>query len=156
VVPPFQKNQIKEMNVESDVVDDVVVLFNETDFSTSHLTQQDYEVAQLSNQFDFEVGEEVVIQGHPQKNYDLRPRTGAPKAITSDHNKKPKVPPKKNPSKGTLTKDHQPSPSKSVVPEVKEANILEASFILEHELRKIKIIVPLSELLKNEPFKNLL
>jgi hypothetical protein len=49
VVPPFQNNQIEEMDVESDVVDDVVVLFNETDFYTSHLTLQEYEVAKLSN-----------------------------------------------------------------------------------------------------------
>jgi hypothetical protein len=56
VVPPFQNNKIEEMDVESDVVDDVVILFNESDFYTSQLTQQDYEVAQLSNQFDIEVG----------------------------------------------------------------------------------------------------
>jgi hypothetical protein len=76
------------MDVESDVVDDVVVLFNETDFYTSHLTQQDYEVAQLSNQFDIEVGEEGFIQGQTQKKYDSRPRTRAPKATTFDQNKK--------------------------------------------------------------------
>jgi hypothetical protein len=46
VVPPFQNNQIEEMDVDSDVVDDVVVLFNETYFYTSHLMQQDYEVDQ--------------------------------------------------------------------------------------------------------------
>ena len=51
------------MDVDSDVVDDVDVLFNETYFYTSHLTQQDYEVAQLSNQFDIEIGEEGVVQG---------------------------------------------------------------------------------------------
>jgi hypothetical protein len=123
------------------------------DFYTSHLTQQDYEVAQLSNQFDIEIGEEGVIQGQPQKKYDLRPRTGTPKATTSDQNKRPEVPPKPNPSKGALTKAHQPPPSKHVVPEVKEVDRPQASFILEHELRKIKIHVPLSELLKNEPFK---
>jgi hypothetical protein len=106
VVDPFQNNQIEEMDVESYVVDDVDVLFNETDFYTSHLTQQDYEVAQLSNQFDIEVGEEGVIQGKPQKKYDLRPRIGAPKATTSDQNKKSEVPPRPNPSKGTLTKTH--------------------------------------------------
>jgi hypothetical protein len=51
VVPPFQNNQIEEMDVDNDVVDDIVVLFNETFYYTSHLTQQEYEVAQLSNQF---------------------------------------------------------------------------------------------------------
>jgi hypothetical protein len=63
VLHPFQKNQIEEMDEDSDVVDDVTVLFNETKFYTSHLTQQDYEVAQLSNQFDIAIGEEGVIQG---------------------------------------------------------------------------------------------
>jgi hypothetical protein len=153
VVPPFQNNQIEEMDVDSEVVDDVDVLFNETYFHTSHLTQQDYEVAQLSNQFDIEIGEEGVIQGQPQKKYDLRPRTGTPKATTSDQNSKTKVPPKSNPSKGALTKAHQPPPFKPVVPEVKEVDRPQAYFILENELRKIKILVPLSELLKNEPFK---
>jgi hypothetical protein len=53
VVPPFQDHRIEEIDVDDDVVDDiVVVLFNESDFYTSHLTQQEYELVQLSNQFD--------------------------------------------------------------------------------------------------------
>jgi hypothetical protein len=51
------------MDVDSDVVDDVVLLFNEINFHTSHITQQDYEVARLSNLFDVEIGEEGVMQG---------------------------------------------------------------------------------------------
>jgi hypothetical protein len=51
-VPPFQNNQIEEIDAKNDDVDDIVVLFNETNFYTSHLTQQEYEVVQLSNQFD--------------------------------------------------------------------------------------------------------
>jgi hypothetical protein len=61
VVPPFQNNEIEEMDVESDVVDDYVVLFNETDLYPSHLTQQDYEISQLSSQFDDDVKEEENI-----------------------------------------------------------------------------------------------
>jgi hypothetical protein len=87
-VPPFQNNHIEEIYVDSDVVDDIVVLFNETNYYTSHLTQQEYEVAQLSNQFDDQIGEEGDIQGQPQKKYDLRTREGDPKATTSDQNKK--------------------------------------------------------------------
>jgi hypothetical protein len=52
VEPPFQDNQIEEIDVDNDVVDDTIVLFNETHYYTSHLTQQEYEVAQLSNLFD--------------------------------------------------------------------------------------------------------
>ena len=86
VVPPFQNNQIEEMDANSDVVDDIVVLFNETDYYTNHLTQQEYEVAQLSNQFDNQTREEGVIQGQPKKKYDLRMRAGAPKDTTFDKN----------------------------------------------------------------------
>ena len=86
VVPPFQKINIKEIDVDSDDVDDVVVLFNETNFYTSHLTQQYYEVAQLSNQFDNQIGEEGFIQGQHKKKYDLRTRAGAPKDTTFDKN----------------------------------------------------------------------
>jgi hypothetical protein len=153
VVPPFQNNKTEEMDADSDVVNDVVVLFNETDFYTSHLTWQDYEVAQLSNQFDVEIGEYGVIQGKPQRKFDLRSRKNAPKSTTYDQNRKTEVPPKTNPSKGVVDKAHWPPPFKLLVLEVKEFYRPQTSFSLEHELRKIKILVPLSELLKNEPFK---
>jgi hypothetical protein len=52
-----------------------------------------------------------------------------------------------------LTKSHQPPPSKHGVPEEEEFYITQASLILKNELRKINILVPLSELVKNEPFK---
>jgi hypothetical protein len=84
----------------------------------------------------------------------LRPRKCTPKATTSEKNRKIEVPPKPNPSKGALAKDHQPPPSKPDVPEVKEVYKPQASFNLEHESIKIKNPVPLSELFKNDPFKN--
>jgi hypothetical protein len=76
------------VDVDSEVVDDVDVLFNETNFHTSHLTQRDYEVGQLSNQFDIEIGEEGVIQGEPQNKHDLRHIIGTPKSTTSDQSSK--------------------------------------------------------------------
>jgi hypothetical protein len=115
-IHPFQNNKIDKMDVNSDVVDEVVVIFNETDFYTSHLMQQDYEVAQLSKQFDIEIGEKGVIQGHSQNKYDLRPRKFTPKSTTSNQNKKIEVPPKTNPSKGALDKAHHPPPFKHVSP----------------------------------------
>jgi hypothetical protein len=45
VAPPFQNSQIEEIDVDIDVVDDTIVLFNEPYYYTSHLTQQEYEVA---------------------------------------------------------------------------------------------------------------
>jgi hypothetical protein len=37
-VPPFQNNEIEDMDVENDVVDDSFVLFNEMYLYPSHLT----------------------------------------------------------------------------------------------------------------------
>jgi hypothetical protein len=77
-------------------VDDTAVIFNEIDYYSSHLTKQEYEVAQLSNQFDDQIGEEGVIQGQPKKKYDLRMRKGASKATTYDQGKQVEAPPKPN------------------------------------------------------------
>jgi hypothetical protein len=83
----------------------------------------------------------------------LRPRTSTPKATTFDHYRKIEVLPKPNPSKGVVAKAHQPPAFKPVFPKVKEVDRPQTYFSLEHELSKIKILVRLSELLKNDPFK---
>jgi hypothetical protein len=153
VVPPFQNNQIEKIDADNDVVDNTFVLFNDIDYYTSHLTQQEYEVAQLSNQFDDQIGEEGVIQGQPKKKYDLRMINGVFKATTSDQGKQAEAPPKPNPNKGMPSKIHSSPLSKTLATETKEVDKPPTSFILEHELRKIKIPIPLTELLKNEPFK---
>jgi len=51
------------------------------------------------------------------------------------------------------SKTQSPPLPKPFAPETKEVDKPPTSFILEHELRKIKIPVPLTKLLKNEPFK---
>jgi hypothetical protein len=68
VFPPFQNNQIEEMDRDNDVAEYTVGIFNETDYYTSHLTQQEYEVAQLSNQFDDHIGEEELFKVNPRRN----------------------------------------------------------------------------------------
>jgi hypothetical protein len=62
----------------------LLCFFNETNYYTSHLTQQEYEVAQLSNQFDDHIGEHGFIEGQPKKKYDLKTRNGASKSTTFD------------------------------------------------------------------------
>jgi hypothetical protein len=143
-VPPFQNNQIEEMDADCDVVNDIVVIFNETYYYTSHLTQQEYEVAQLSNHFDNQIGEERFIQGQPKKKYYLRMRAGAPKSTTFDQNKQVEAPPKPNLSKGVSSKTQPPPSSKHVAPKIKEDDRITTCLSLEHELIKIKIHVPLT------------
>jgi hypothetical protein len=84
----------------------------------------------------------------------LRPRSGDPKENAPAQNKKSYLPPKQGLSKGTSNKTDHPFPSKPASPEVKETSIQPISFNIDHEMRKIKIIVPFKKLLKNEPFKN--
>jgi hypothetical protein len=79
----------------------------------------------------------------------------APKTTASDQNKQFEVPPKPNPSKGMSSKAQQLPLSKLAVPKIKEFDRPPTSFSLEHELRKIKIPVPWTELMKNEPFKKI-
>jgi hypothetical protein len=80
-------------------------------------------------------------------------REEAPKATTSDQKKKYEVPPKPNPSKGMSYKSQSPPSSKHATPETNEVNRPTTSFILENEPRNINILVPLTESVKNEPFK---
>jgi hypothetical protein len=67
VVPPFQNNEVEEMDVGNDDRDVYAILFNETDLYPSHLTQQDYEISQLSNDFDDDGKGEDIFQIQPQK-----------------------------------------------------------------------------------------
>lgn len=69
-------------------------------------------------------------------------------------NKKSNLPLKQGANKDTGNKaDQQQQPTKPIVPEVYEVDSQIMSFNIEHELSKIKIHVPLTELMKNEPFK---
>jgi hypothetical protein len=80
-------------------------------------------------------------------------RNGASKATNSDQGKQIEAPPKTNPNKGMTSKTQSSPLSKPLAPKTKEADKTPTSFILEHELRKIKIPIPLMKFLKNEPFK---
>jgi hypothetical protein len=59
--------------------DDSAVFFNETGLYPSHVTQQDYEISQFSNQFDDDGKGEEIFQIRPQRKYNLRHRPRGPK-----------------------------------------------------------------------------
>jgi hypothetical protein len=66
------------------------------------------------------------------------------------HNKKTNTPSKQGPSKS----DQRQHPIKASVSEVNEIERQLSPFNMEHEINKIKILVPLVELMKNETFKH--
>jgi hypothetical protein len=80
-------------------------------------------------------------------------RERAPKDTIFDQRKQVEAPLKRNPNKGMSCKTQPPPSYKHASSEIKEVNRPPTSFGLEQELSKIKIILPLIELMKNKPFK---
>jgi hypothetical protein len=108
----------------------------------------------MSNPFDDEIKGDKKFQSHPQKNYDLRPMPGGPKINVPTQNKEIYLPPNQGPNKDTRKKSNQQQhPTKPIVSKLKEVDRYVTYFSIEHELRKIKIRVPLTKLMKNDPFK---
>jgi hypothetical protein len=117
-----------------------------------HLTQSTYEESLMDNQLN-ELSKDGKASGG-QGKYDLRSnkRTIAPEVPEqSTRTEKPT----NEVADSHRGKKHQPlSPIiQSHVPEIREIPKLTSSFNFEHEIQKIRILVPLTELIKQEGFK---
>jgi hypothetical protein len=148
IFPPFQNNAVEDTEESDDVEENSTANLDGTELPTSHLTQQEYEDSLISNQFDDQ--EEEIFQNEPQKKYNLRSKQSGSKPNAQTQIKKTNTPAKQGPSKS----DQHQQPIKEGVSEVKETKRQLSPFNLEHEINKIKILVPLVELMKNEPFKH--
>ena len=80
-------------------------------------------------------------------------KTNAMNPEELSHHNKSYLTPKQGPNKDTGNKSDQQQPTKHAISKVKEVDIHVTSFNIEHELRRIKIHVALTELMKNDPFK---
>jgi hypothetical protein len=156
VLPPFQNNAVDEEEDEDDTEDDPAVHLNDSESSPMHVTQQDYEDALISNQFEEGDADEIVQKEPKRKKYNLRSGSNAPKVDTHVSTKKASTPVKT----GTIKESpkiqvDQPlkQPAKVSTADIKEPEKSVSSFSLEHEINKIKIYVPLLELMKTEPFR---
>ena len=105
----------------------------------------------IANQFE-EGDEDEIVQHEPKrKKYNLRSSSNAPKVDTLVPTKKASILVKKRIIKGSSKiQADQPlkQPAKDSTVDIKEPNINVYSFSLEHEINKIKISVPLLELMK--------
>jgi hypothetical protein len=156
VLPPFQNNAVDEEEDEDDTEEDPAVHLNDSESSPLHVTQQDYEDALIANQFEEGDGDEIVQQEPKRKKYNLRSGSNAPKVDTPVSTKKASTPIKSGVIK-VVPKIHvdQPlkQPAKDSTVDIKEPDKNVYVFNLEHEINKIKISVPLLELMKTEPFR---
>jgi ribonuclease HI len=117
-----------------------------------HLTQSAYEESLMSAQI-YELGKEQRAD-HTSNRYNLRSRK---KEGDFDSQDQPLVADRPIKSAAATTKEKKTqstSPAaKEPVTEVREAPKPISSFNFKHEIQKIRIPVPLSELVKNEDFK---
>jgi ribonuclease HI len=156
VLPPFQNNAVEEVEEIDDTEEDSTVHLNDTELPPTHLTQQDYEDALILNQFEEEDVEEISQKEPKRKKYDLRSRSNGSKVDIPVQTKKTNAPVKSGFSKegsGIKIDQQQKQPVKVSTTEVKESEKQVSSFSLENEINKIKIPIPLVELMKTDPFR---
>jgi hypothetical protein len=158
VLPPFQNNAVDEQEDEDDTEYDSVVHLNDSEASPMHVTQQDYEDALIFNQFEEGDVDEIIQKEPKRKKYNLRSGSNAPTMDTPISTKKASTPVKKGIIKESPNiQANQPlkQPAKDNTADIKELKRNVSSFSLEHEINKIKISVPLLELMKIEPFRKI-
>jgi hypothetical protein len=105
----------------------------------------------IANQFEEGDGEEIVQHEPTGKKYNLRSGSQAPKADIPISTKKASTPGKTGEIKGVpnVQADHSlKQPVKDSTVDIRERDKNVPVFNLEHEINKIKIPVPLLELLK--------
>jgi hypothetical protein len=117
-----------------------------------HLTQSAYKESLMDNQIN-ELSKGDKTNSNPNK-YNLRSKKKEGKSDIPDQPPRADKPAKDATNNNKEKKTQNPSPiAKGYVPEVREIIKPPSSFNFEHEIQKIRIPVPLSELVKHEDFK---
>jgi hypothetical protein len=167
--PPFQNAMLEEeqqlSHDEVEEADDINCFGDEND--SSFLTQVDYEEAQMDQEIHEASIEESVYQTDDQQGYNLRSKNVAPKPLPAAPVKKKEVAAKQPAAPVKQTPISAKQQQKQSQPQVKEQAILRApsnevktsdkssySFNFESEIQKVKIPMPLTELMKNDIFKS--
>jgi hypothetical protein len=118
----------------------------------SHLTQSAYEESLLDNQIN-ELSKGKKTNNTPNK-YNLRSKKKEGKYKILDQPSREYKPTKDAANRSKENKTQNPLPiAKYHVLEVRQILKPPSSFSFEHEIKKIRILVPLSELIKHEDFK---
>jgi ribonuclease HI len=151
---PLQNNLVTDEDEEEEDIDPEIHCLGDTS-SSPHLTQSAYEEALISNQLnELSKGEEA---NHIPNRYNLRSKQKEGKSDIPDRPTRAEKPAKDIADRSKEKKAQTPPPVvKSPVPEVREILKAPSSFIFEHEIQKVRIHVPISELVKHEDFKRCL
>jgi ribonuclease HI len=148
---PLQNNLIVDEEGEEEELDPEIHCLGDTS-PFPHLTQSAYEESLMDNQIN-ELSKGEKTNSSPNK-YNLRSKKKEGKSDIPDQPSRAEKPAKDATNNNKEKKTQNPSPiAKGPVPEVREILKPPSYFNFEHEIQKIRIPVPLSELVKHEDFK---
>jgi hypothetical protein len=151
---PFQNNLVTDAEEEEEEADPEIHCLGDTS-PYPHLTQSSYEESLMDGQLN-ELSKGEKTNNNPNR-YNLRSRKEEGKPDIPDQPTRAENPAKDVADNNKEKKAQNPSPVvKGFVPEVREILKPPSSFNFEHEIQKIRILVPLSELVKHEDFKKCL
>jgi hypothetical protein len=119
----------------------------------SFLTQNDYEEALTNEQMNELSDDNGVFQANEKNRYNLRSKAAAAKQSTTPPPQKKNLVPAKQQNQDQLNLKEPQIALKAPSHEVKTSYKTSLSLNLEAEIQKIKIPIPLVELMKNESFK---
>jgi hypothetical protein len=148
---PLQNNLVTDDEGEDEGFDPEIHCLGDTS-SFPHLTQSAYEESLMDNQLN-ELSKGDKANNSPNR-YNLRSKKKEGKPDVPDQPTKAEKPAKDIADNNKGKKAQAPSPVIKVhVPEVKEILKPSPFFNFDHEIQKLRIPVPLSELVKHEDFK---
>jgi ribonuclease HI len=148
---PLQNNLVVDEEREEEELDPEIHCIGDTS-PFPHLTQSAYEESLIDSQIN-ELSKGEKENSGPNK-YNLQSKKKEGKSDIPDPAPRAEKPAKDATNNNKEKKAQNPSPiPKDPVPEVREVLKPPSSFSFEHEIQKIRIPVPLSELVKHEDFK---
>jgi ribonuclease HI len=148
---PLQNNLVVDEEGEEEEHDPEIHCIGDTS-PFPHLTQSAYEESLMNSQIN-ELSKGEKANSSPNK-YNLRSKKKEGKSDIPDQPSIAEKPTKDATNNNKEKKAQNPPPiAKDLVPEVREILKPPSSFSFEHEIQKIRIPVPLSELVKHEDFK---
>jgi hypothetical protein len=151
---PLQNNLVVDEEREEEELDPEIHCLGDTS-PFPHLTQSTYKESLMDNHLN-EMSKGDKASGS-QNRYNLRSKKKEGKPDVLEQPSKAENPAKDVADDNKGKKVQAPSPAAKIpVPEVKEVPNPTSPFNFEHEIQKIRIPVPLSELVKHEDFKRIL
>jgi hypothetical protein len=151
---PLQNNMVDDEVGEDEETNPEIHCVGDTSPSP-HLTQSGYEESLMDNQLN--ESSKGGKANENQNKYNLRSKKKEGKPSTSDQPNKTENPAKVVVSSNKEKEEQNPQTMiKAPIPKIKEILKSPSSLSFENEIQKIKIPVPVLELIKNEDFKRYL